>query len=433
MRIFLINLNKIRIIPKFLHQDYNDHKNFCLKSKGIVPKLISGDPLKKSSNKISNSHIVRDLNNMRQKRLAREAAFKKPTTSVQQRLKNACLKEDFKVQPSVTVKVPDSNNVSDSLKKETISPSIAIKDEIIVIENKPTAPKWKNYEIPTKLDEDCYFEAIITDFGTPKLGYQSYIVSPVEFKDQYINHLRQLQQVYESSALKSLSRDGIKKKDLVVALLGITWHRAIVLEVNDTMVVVRSIETGTTVDIDVKDLCKIKAPLPAELQKKAFTMEVIFENGQEIEVDLNRVVSIKMMTNLSGTNSAMLKINDNIFDKKVDNSKDSKHDNVFKKFETISIRDKPDILFDFKAFSDGTVEQKVVNKVEVTSADVRTTQNKSFDDRKYLNSQMVKDFHTGDNIKLTFLDGSHLSKGLAHFCENRPENVEFYRKIGKFN
>lgn len=341
---------------------------------------------------------------MRKKRLAREEAFKKPTISVQHRLKDACLR-DSKVQSSATVKVPESK----------------------VEGNK----KWENYEIPTKLDEDGYFEATIIDFSTPKLGLQSYIVSPVEFKDQYINHLKQLQQVYKSSTLEPLLHDRIKKCDLVVALLEITWHRATVLEVNDTMVVVRSIETGTTVYVE--DLSKIKAPLPAELQKKAFTIEVIFENDHDIKVDLNTIVSIKMTTNFKGTNSAMLKIIDKISDEKVKDSGDFKHEEVFKKFESISIRDKPDTLFDFKAISDGSVEQKVVNKVKVTSADVRTTQNKSFDDRKYLNSQMVKDFHTGDNIKLTFLDGSQLSNGLAHFCEFRPENVDFYWKIGEFN
>ena len=369
-----------------------------------------------------------------------EAVYK-PTTSVQNRLKDV-IKKESKVQPVISAKAAEffeySLKLEKPIKTEPISPPITIKKEVIEDDVKPKdvsvtlVPnriielankvqgnrKWKQYEVPKQVDEDGYFKATITDYGTPKLGMQSYVVSPLGMKDQYSTHLRQIQPVYKSTALEPLSRDKIKRHDLVVALFGITWNRAIVLEVTDTMICVRSIENGT--NCFIKDMSKIKAPLPAELQKKSFIVGVIFENENDFEININSVVSMKMMSEMSGTNLATLKS----IHKIVDDYGTTLDDEIVEQFEKISIT---------ATISDGPFREEIVRKVEVTTYDEPSSKVKSLDERKYLNRQMIKDFHTGDNIKLTFLDGSQLENGLAHFCEFLPENIDFYLKIGKFN
>ncbi|CAO1317940.1 unnamed protein product [Diamesa serratosioi] len=374
----------------------------------------------------------------------KNVAFKKPTNSVQQRLKDACLKDSKVQSPVLQNPISDKksgSNPHELIEKESTALPTSVKDEtpkvkqqlpedasvtipdhiIDLINNVKDKRNWKHFEKP-KVDKDGFFKATITDFSAPKLGVQSYIVSPIDLKDQYIAHLRQLQQVYKSSVLESLPYEKIKKKDLVVALFGITWHRAIVLEVDEKLIVLRSIETGCSCFI--KDFSKIKAPLPAELQKKSFTIEVIFENGNDIDIDINSVVSIKMMSEMPGTNLATLKINNDVIIIESDDSDSSEDEELVRKLQAISIgttnRD------DIEKSSGVTKTSEVV-----TSLDVKTIESKSIDGRKYLNSQMIKDFHTGDKIVLTFLDGSQLSEGLAHFCEFRTENLEFYSKIDK--
>ncbi|CAO1365212.1 unnamed protein product [Diamesa tonsa] len=466
-------------------EDWNEHKDICLKSKGIVSELVISDHVKQPGKPFI-SHIARDLNNMRLKRLAsaetnnkvalckaealkrskisaaNAEALKKPTHSVQERLKVASTR-DSKVQSVSTKAIDDyeySLKLDKPMKKEIKSPitfkkevrsPIAVKkvirspitfkkekieimddvdvkseevsvtlvpNRIIELANKVQGNrKWKQYEIPTQVDEDGFFKATITDYGIPKLGMQSYVVSPLGLKDQCVAHLRQLQQVYKSTTFEPLPVDKIKRHDLVVALFGITWNRAIVLEVTDTMICVRSIEHGT--NCFIKDFSKIKAPLPAELQKKSFIIEVIFENENEVDgIDINSVVSMKMMSEMSGTNLATLKT----INKIVDDCDASLDDELFERFEKISIS---------TTVTDGPFREEVVRKVEVTTYDEKIIKTKSLDERKYLSRQMVKDFHTGDNIKLTFLDGSQLQNGRAHFCEYLPENVEFYMKIDK--
>lgn len=366
-------------------------------------------------------------------------AIKKPKSSVQHRLKDVCTR-DFRVQSGDTDKVTDLSEHSLKqdipIQKEISPPSqptvddkiIEIKDEveqskdvsctfvpnrIIQLANKVQGNrKWKQYEMPMQVDEDGYFKATITDFSTPKLGMQSYIVSPLGMKDQYLTHLRQIQQVYKSTALEPLSLDKIKRYDLVVALFGITWNRAIVLEVTDKVICVRSIEHGT--NCFIRDFSKIKAPLPAELQKKGFIIEVVFENENDVEININSIVTMKMMSAISGTNLAALKedVSDNTLD-----------DDIFQKIESMSIK--------AATTTEDPIKKEVLNKVEITSTDERINKLKLSDERKYLNKQMIKDFHTGDNLKLSFLDGGQLTNGLAHFCEFLPENIEFYLKIGK--
>ena len=406
-----------------------------------------------------NSHSVKELDIVNKKKLEYAERLKKPTNSVQQRLKDACTR-DYKVQPFVPVQYPvdvvnRESKQHELIKKEINSPPFSPKVQPFVpvqypvdvvnreskqhklikkeINSPPFSPKddpnrlidlfnkvkskrnWKQYEIPKQVDKDGYFKAIITDFSKGKLGGQSYIVSPVDLKDQYLAHLRQLQQVYKSTVVESLSRDKIEKNDLVVALIGITWHRATVLEVDDKMVVVRSIETGC--NCFIKDFSKIKAPLPSELQKKAFIIEVTFEN--DYSIDINSIVSIKILSDMSETILATMKLDNEVIEIE-DSDSDAFEDELVEKIEAISRGpEKRNVLIDF--------EETKLTKVSATSLDAKC---KSIDERKYLNSQMIKDFHTGDNIKLTFLDGSELTKGIAHFCELNAENVDFYLKIG---
>lgn len=254
-------------------------------------------------------------------------------------------------------------------------------------------------------DAEGFSFVTITDFDKRPEGTMIYWVMPQEVRESYNAYKLALEETYACDDRPTISMDDLAqfKKHMVISKIGDDWVRASILNISaaDKVLGLEDIDTGKkTIKKLPRDI--IKLPLEQELHKSAYAFKVIFENCEE-KLEIGDVIKLRITQEVPyAFDWAVIKIDGN---QTPLSSPEAEKTSEFVK---------------------STPSKENARKVAVKE---KEKEDGGKWKRYTIDEIQVKDMRTGSNVKLLYVDGSHLEKGILHVCESRKENWDFFDRM----
>jgi len=253
-----------------------------------------------------------------------------------------------------------------------------------------TAPKFKRHVLlkPENADAEGFNNVVITYEEKKDDGSSYFWISPNALSQEKEEYKRSLANSYENPCIPFINNTAelsAHKTRLVLKMMNGEWARMRILKLAEDIVALEDLDSGKKTIVSVAQ-AQVKAALDEDLLRSAYAFKVMFENLDDPSMlDVGDVVQIKItQAALYAPTFAVLKIAPTEMEMAEENKAPA----------IPQLPDRSDAL-----------------------------------QRYYVENIQVKDFHTGPAVKMMYLDGSKLEKGLLHICEENNENITMYQSL----